>query len=276
VKLLSNLDDFKDIADDMLKDIVVSEDLKKRTIEKCKKETSSKRKFITRPAAVGVAAALALVILNFNRLPLGTEKAIDSPGIMMEAAGDSGNSTMVKTTEPSNDGSLSPDSGVSNDMSTLQATAETGETSPAQSTEPYEGTGKPLYEPGTLEAAEKYMGSKFKLPQYVPSNYQLGMVQVPTDMSKEGMDIMVSFEGNNKFFTITMRKGVSTIDNFVGSKEIDINGAKAEITSGALMAGSEEAAPAYTQLRWISDNVLYILEGEITEEEAVKVAKLIK
>ncbi|WP_163192535.1 DUF4367 domain-containing protein [Clostridium thermarum] len=272
---MNKLDEFKNIADDMMKDIVVSEDLKKRTIEKCKREISSKRSFIVTPAAVAVASALALAVLNFNWFPMGREQVIDSPSTLMEAAGENSNGTDLYSTQP-NDASLNPNDPVSSDSSALQAPAGASETSPVQSTEPYEGTGTPLYESGTLEAAKVYMGSKLKLPQYLPANYELNLVQVPADMSKKGMDVMISFEDRDRFFTITMRSGAFSLDGFVGSKVVDINGSSGEMTTGKLMADDIEIAPDYTQLRWISDDVLYILEGQISEEEAVKVARSIK
>jgi hypothetical protein len=194
---------------------------------------------------------------------------------MMGPSEESGNSAMVKGTEANTD-SVSNPNNPADDIQIFQTPENNGDISTAQSTEPFEGTGKPLYEPGTIEEAKVYMGEEFRMPQYIPSGFNQSLVQVPTDMSKEGMDIMINYEGDNKFFTLTMRKGATALDNFIGSKEIDINGIKARVTSGALMAESEEIAPIYTQMRWINNNMLFIIEGQIAEEEAVKVARSIK
>lgn len=272
---MSNLDNFKDIADDMLKDIKVSEDLKRKTLQRCKKESSSRRKFIIPSAAVGVAAALTIVMLNFHLLPFNNEKGGDSTQIMMESAGEDSNSSGVNIAE-GNENSTSPNSALSSDNGIFQATEDPGTTGPAQSTEAHEGTGKPIYEQGTVEDAKRYMGEEFIMPEYIPSNFKLSLVQVPTDMNKEGMDILFSYEGDKQFYTLTMRKGATSIDNFVGTKETDINGIKAQVTSGPLMADNEEVAPSYTQIRWLKNNVLYMIDGQITEEEAVKVARSIK
>lgn len=271
---MSNLDNFKDIADNRLKDIKVSEELKERTLQRCKKESSTRRRVVIPYAAIGVAAVLTLIMVNFRFIPIGNNQGEGSPQIMIGTQ-ESGNSTMAQGPAVNNHNNTNPDSAAS-DTSIFQAPEGNGDISSANSVEPFEGTGVPLYQPGTINEAKAYLGEDFKMPQYIPSGFKQSLVQVPTDMKKEGMDIMISYERGSEFFTIIMRKGATSLDHFIGNKEIDINGAKAQVTSGPLMAGTQEISPFYTQMRWLSNDVLYMIDGQIEEEEAVKVATSIK
>jgi hypothetical protein len=271
VEELSSLDNFKDIADKILSDIKVSDELKGKTLTRCEKPMKFKGRFII-PTAV--AAALMVAVLNPSLGILEKGKRTENLATMMEATGGSGDLTTTKQGKATI--TDNPDASVSSDGTTVKTMGGNASAGVAQSSEPYKGSGKIIYRPGTIEEAKGYLGAAFKNPEYIPTGFKQSLVQVPVEMDKEGMDIMFGFEKDNSLFTIILRKGASSLDHFVGTKEADINGVKAQLTSGKLMAGSAEVAPHFTQMRWLSDNTLYIIEGQISEEEAVKVAKSIK
>jgi hypothetical protein len=298
---LSNLDDFKYIADNMIKDIKVSDALKEKTLKSCKKSRYSNRRYVIMPAAaLAIAASLVLAVLNPSLIQLLSNRVNpdNNPGgvtIMVDPIGgetdgddtshggqDNPGNTEVKVTEtPGVDGQNpvdedgNPDDAVSSDggaVKILPVNVEGAQTFPGSAGA---GTG-PIYRPGSLEEAQSYMGGELRLPQYIPSGFVQELIEVPVDMDKAGMDVTVTYKSGSKLFSLTLNRIGVDSGNFISQKEVDINGVKGQLFSGKLMTGSKEISSSYTQLRWLKDGVLYIMEGQISEKESVKVARSIK
>lgn len=235
---MSDINNFKKAADEILKDVKVSDDLKKKTLARCEEKRSG-RGGLWIPAAVAAALMVAALTpsLQFwkNRL--------DNNIIMMEGLEDGKGDSKGYTSK--GNVSKDPDGGV-------------------------------IYRAGTLDEARSYIGEGFKEPKYIPSGFKQSLVEVPADMKSMNKDVTLGFEGENRTFTIIMRRGSYSLDSFKGDKEVDINGAKAYLTTGKQMAGTEVVSPVYTQMRWQAYDLLYILEGQISEDEALKVARSMK
>lgn len=263
---MNNLDNFRKIADDIMKDIKVHDELRNKTLAKCKKKAGFKGGF-----ASSTAVAALLLIAIPALLLFGRGRNLNNPMPMMEASG--GKNVILSNNEGKTNSKDNPDKAVSNEGTLFTLPKGSGD---IDSCEPYKGSGEILYRPGTEGEAGKYMGEAFKKPQYVPSGFTQSLIQVPVDMKRSGMDIILGYEGENKIFSIIMRMGVSSLEGFSGEKDVDINGTIAQLSTSKLMAGSIELASDYTQIRWINNNVLYIIEGQISEKEAVRVARSIK
>lgn len=262
---MSNLDDFKNIADDVLKDIKVSEGLREKTIKRCSVK-ASERKLVISGA---IAAALIIAILNPSSMIGGKISGLkpQNNSIMMETEGSQ--STKRAIDKPL---SQNPDDPVSSGGD-IQGKTEGGSGS-VQGSETLSGA--PIYRAGSIEEAKNYMGKDFRSPSYIPKGYEMELVQVPVDMGNMGMDITLGYRYDKRLFSVIMKKGPEGNEFFKGDKVVEINGVTAQITSGKLYAGDEIVEGEYTRLQWVYREVIYSIEGQISETEAIKVAKSIK
>lgn len=233
---------------------------------------------------IGLAVTLTFVIVNPPLLKgLYSKASTQLGGSMMtpmtEAAGQGSTHGNAAMTEPGAKASGSiikdPNTPVSSDNRTGNPTAGSGKGQSIEGSGPLTGAG-PIYRPGTVEEAVKYMGEDFRQPEYIPSGYERVLTQVPEDMSKKGMEIMLGYKKEIQLYTIRLKKNAPSYEYFTGGKEIDINGVKAQLFAGKLHAGNQELSSDFTRLQWHYKEVLYTLEGQISEEEALKVARSTK
>lgn len=232
-----NLNELKNITDTQLSHLAVDEELKTRTLKMLDKKSYLWPKKILIPAAC--AATLVLVV--------GT--SILSPPWKQAPQNSTGN----------------------NAITVLADTGEKSGTNVQDSTFSPEVQVLESWSVETMEDAKKYMDGAVLTPSYLPQNTILKEIIAAGPGPGDVIAIMMEFELEGRTFTITQDKDVAQKMNPGNSKEVDINGAKAFVSSTSF---DNNGSTIYsTTVRWYKGSNMYAVQGSISEEEAIKVAK---
>ncbi len=228
--------DFKNIADDIMKDIKVNEELKEKTLSKC-----LKKKY--RPInKLMIAAALFLLIIRITNvshiLPLKNQQNQDDTpeNNIMSVDG-------IEST---------PENSISNIPSKEEKN----------------------WVIDTLDVAKRDFGNNFSIPTYITQNYKLQEINAWGFDEGEANKIILSYFSGEKSFMITQDK--TQIENeYVNYEKVDING-NVGLLSINKSIDSENEYSMNTELYWSKNNIYYSIKGLITQEEAIKIAKSMK
>jgi len=135
------------------------------------------------------------------------------------------------------------------------------------------------WEPGgTMEEAEQYMDGSLLLPPYIPEGFKLTDIYLPANQDYADYGVMLQYRSDYNQFFLHQSKLIQPyagLDNF---KEIDINGVKALMAYFPPEPSTEptqDAPPCtgYVELTWTVNGIQYIINGGITEEEALNIAR---
>lgn len=257
------LKDFKTIADEITENIVESSELKEKTLQRCQEKSHRRMRYTLIPAVCLSAAVLIMSIYRFSgSTGFNAEvKASKNPNasIMMGSA--------VKETPVIREGNLES----SSDKNGITAQTSGNETLPA----PSEGTvttptgPKAAKQLASLEEAKKYLDGAVLVPSYVPKGFELQGIQAISSKSDEVMTISIFYAKGDKSLVITIEKD-GMFKDFSSYSDADINGTPAHLKS-LKDVGQENA-----EIRWFVSNVLYTVEGTLSEDEALKVARSLK
>ena len=229
--------DFKNIADDIMKDIKVNEELKEKTLSKC-----LKKKY--RPInKLMIAAALFLLIIGIANisyiLPLKNQQNQDDTpenNIIMSVDG-------IEST---------PENSISNIPSEEEKN----------------------WVIDTLDSAKRDFGNNFSIPTYITQNYKLQEINAWGFDDGKANKIILSYFSGEKSFMITQDK--TQIENeYVNYEKVDINGTVGLLNINKLV-DSENEDSINTELYWSKNGIYYSIKGSIAQEEAIKIAKSMK
>lgn len=246
---MNNMKSFKNMADEVMQDINVSDSLKEKVLQRC---TRRQRVPVVRLLATAACGVLILGILNFS-------------GVLK-----------IKT-QPGGLDSQGPN--------IFSATSGQTEIMPGQSdvniqNEP--GTIKDwLF--NTMEEAAKNFGSAFLVPSFIPEGFTQGTIYASGTDSMKAEKVILGYAAGERSFMIIEQKS-SEKEGFLNFKTIDINGTEGYLkpetrdSDGLPENGGKEAGTEITdtELHWFKDGVHYSVSGMITQEDAVKVARSMK
>ena len=235
---MNKMKDFKNIADDIMRDIKVNEELKQKTLIKCanKKNISISKLLI--PAACFI---LILGIINiYHILKLENQENQDEGfknNIMMN--GEYSESI--------------PESFGNNILSTKE---------------------EKKWAIGTLDDAKIDFGRSFIIPTYIPQDYKLDQINASGFEEEKASKIVISNFSRDQSFIIIQEKTQieSEFDNY---EKVDINGTIGLLKSNASIDMENEDS-INTELHWSKNEIQYSIIGLITKEEAIKIARSMK
>lgn len=237
--MMSSLNSFKSDADKIMHNIIVSSELKDKTLRQFRVKRYRWTKLGLVPAAC-LAVALMLVIAPgspLSRFYHNTKEGItspgDSPNIMM--AGPE-NTNSQNSTLPENSG----DAIKTNTSQQLNS----------------------------LDEAKKYLDGAVLIPSYIPEGFKLDTIQAVSSAAGIVENIYLAYTLEDRTFVISMEKNKEWKD-FSLYRDVDINNAAGHIKS-------YDSDQELTELRWFVDKVLYSVDGSLSEEQAIRVAKSLK
>lgn len=238
---MDKMNDFKNIADEMMSDINAGEDLKRRTLAQCKKKNNRSFGKVLIPAA---CLFLTFGLLNLTGvLPLKSQTAKEENteiNILLESTQDSAKGT--ESTAENATSSILQDNG---DIKTWTIS--------------------------TTEEAGKSFGSALLLPEYVPGEFHLDQIQASGATQTNADNITLTYIDGDKLFHI-MEVKTDLQEMVLDGKVITIHGLPVYINS-LQTSDKAEIDSMYTELQWFKEGVLYSISGQITEEEAVEIAE---
>lgn len=232
--------DFKKNADEAMENIKVSEELRQKTLMRCKRKSHvTISKFLV-PAACVVVILAAINIMG-----------LISPNT--EPARESNNEVMIM-------------SGTENASEVLPGDAA-GTTLQASDT-------IKKWALSALEEARNAFGTDFLTPAYIPKSFRLETMQAFGYEEQRANKIIFSyFAGEQSFLVIEEKTEIQ--NGFKNFKTIDINGATGYLKSG-IADGGENEDNLDTEVHWFRNGVHYSVSGLITEDEAIKIALSMK
>lgn len=286
---MDRMDGFKKIAENEMKNIRVSDELKSKTIGRCK----SSRGFNWKKALIptgSIAAAALIVVLGMSML----SNPAKNPNIGMEGSPevDTNHTVINQTDSPDKPLPVDPDAPVSNDGSVVAQnpgdSLPIGNDSEGQVSVGNEGTGIPINSPtdsgvaskmspwnsGTLEQAREFMGDKLLMPSYIPEGYELTEIRVPRSEEFVGQGIRLEYSNQRYYVMISQRTDLMD-DGGEGYKSVDINGITGYMRITRPEPG-DNISNGYVSLEWKSGDIQYLVQGDVSEEEAIKIAKSLR
>jgi hypothetical protein len=121
----------------------------------------------------------------------------------------------------------------------------------------------------TFEEAEKWFGQGMLVPSYLPGNFILYQINASGIKQDTAMKVIFTYSSDDQFFSIIEDKNQNIMPNtFIGYEAVDINGIKGYVKS--------DAGALDTELQWTVDGVQYMISGQISKEEVIRMAKSLK
>jgi len=241
--LKSRFINFRQAADEIMDDINVTQELKDRVL--------GRRKSRRGVPAAGLAAMAACAVLIFGILNFS--------GVLRNGY------------QPDTQDIQGTDSAM--EANIFSATAEQSGTK--EQTGIQELTGS---QPGQTGAQPgQSFGSAFLTPSYIPEGFQLAETSVTGTDEKNADKIILSYVAEERTFIITEER-MTEAGTFPDNEAIDINEA-IDNSETVVINGTEgyrKADSSGSQVHWFKDGVHYSVSGQITVEEAVKVARSMK
>lgn len=230
--------DFKNIADDIMKDIKVDEDLKKKTLNKCLKK---KKRPINKVLIVAASFLLIIGIANIsNILPLKNQEDQD----------------------------ITPENNLMMSVDNTESTPESSGNNILSAEE------EKSWGIDTLDNAKIDFESTFIIPTYIPQDYELEKINAYGSEEGKAYKIILNYFLEDKSFMIIQEKGQME-NEFVNYEEIDINGAIGFLNKNISEDRKNEDS-MNIELHWFKNEVHYLINGLITQEDAIKVARSMK
>lgn len=237
---VSQMKNFRSIANEIMEDINVDKELRKKTLMRC---TNKKNIPISKLLIPAACFLLILGMVNISHILLlrnqeGEEK--NPPNSIMMGTGEG----------------MEILSGDSNANTSI-----------------YGSTVKKWF-PATLDEAKKDFGGSFLTPDYIPQNYRLEKINASGAEERKASKIILSyFTGEQSFMII--EETTETLIGFSDFEKIDINGITGLLKPSESI-DSENADSLDTELHWFNGEVHYSVAGLITQEEAIKIARSMK
>lgn len=231
---MDNLKDFKSSMDRAMKDITVSDELKQKTLMKCRKSNKRLFRAVLIPAACFV---VLLIVVFIKELPLKTQH----PG-----------------SEISNISTPNANIMMAEGNSTLPISPEGSSVNPSRSTVSISLK--------TLNEAKEYLGNTPLTPSYLPSGFKLKGIQAVSYNEDSRRSLWMEYVSEDKSFVISIEKE-SEWKSFEGYKDIQINGMAGHIKS------YNDSSYIGAEIRWFAGKALYTVEGAVPETEAIEIAK---
>jgi len=119
-----------------------------------------------------------------------------------------------------------------------------------------------------IEEAKEYLDGAVLTPSYIPDGFKLDTIKAVGSNSVIVDSIYLAYTFEDRTFVISMEKDREWKD-FSSYMDVDINGVNGHIKSS-------DSDQELTELRWFKDNVLYSIEGSLSREQAVLIAKSLK
>lgn len=230
--------DFKNIADDIMKDIKVDDDLKKKTLNKCLKKNS---KPINKVLIVAASFLLIIGIANIsNILPLKNQENQD----------------------------ITPENNLMMSIDNTESTPEISGNNIVNSED------EKSWIIDTTDNAKREFESIFIIPTYIPEDYELEKINASGSEEGKANKIILNYFSGDKSFMIIQEKG-QVENRFDNYEEIDINGIIGFIYTN-IATDRENENSMNIKLCWFKNEVQYSIEGLITQEDAINIAKSMK
>ncbi len=234
---MDKMRDFKNIANDIMKDIKVDENLKRKTLEKSLKKNHIPISKLLMPAACFL---LIIGILNiYNILPL------KNPKIQTEDS-----------------------------YTNISSSGGETELSPGDSNINILNTEEKSWTIDTFDNAKRNFGNAFLIPTYIPEDYNIEEITASGFEEGNASKIIINYFLENKFFLIIQEK-IQIENEFVNYEKVDINGTIGLLKENILISNKYEDT-INTELYWSKDGINYSVTGLITQEDAIKIARSMK
>ena len=276
-----NMEKFREISDIVLKDIYASDELKRKTLEKCTHKSFSK----INPAMISTAAAVLIIAFGLgnyffhnhniavnNQAKIEYKDSVNNnssqpPLVIAENKPNAEDKSSIKTIDSitdtkkkdtsvksSNNVASSSDSTSQNEIANSQPI-----TTSSNQEQALAATTKPL----DLPEAEKYFGSSILIPKYIPEGLSLKSISIPNDKIK---CIKLSYISRTAYFEILQNKNLSELK---GTKIISIGNNKAYVS----YIKDENSNIKTTTITWKMNSIQYYLTGNLPESFLINIAK---
>jgi hypothetical protein len=232
--ILDRLNDFKSAADRVMKDIKVSDELKEKTLMKCRKRNNRFTRAVFIPAA---CLGVFLIAVYIGGFPIKTQLP--------------GNEISNSNTQNANIMSAQGNS--------ILLLPQGGDL-----VKPLRSTVSVILK--TLDEAKKYISNGAFIPSYLPSGFKLKGIQALSYNEDSRRSLFMEYVSGDKSFVISVEQE-SEWKSFEGYKDVQINDMAGHIKtySDSSYTGSE--------IRWFAGKALYTVEGAVSETEALKIAR---
>jgi uncharacterized protein (DUF736 family) len=235
---LDSLKDFKNAADEIMNDITVSNELKKKTLIKCRE--NNKRKFIK--TSLIPAACLGIILITVSIWGLRFKTQLP------------GNEISKNNTQNANL-MLAPENSTQQAAPDVEMTAPSGEVV--------------TREFKTIEEGKEYLEVNVLAPDFLPKGFKLKGIQGISNDNNKIRNLWLEYVSGDHTFVISVERN-RVWDSFEGYRDVDINGITGHIIS------YKDSSIESAELRWFLGKDLYTIEGAISEDMALKVAKSLK
>lgn len=237
---MDKLKNFKNISNDIMKEVVITSELKEKTLKRMKRNNYRKLTGILVPAACIVLIVAAVNTIDWFETARGSKQKFATESTMMSESAQGLVSTPQDTAG-----------------SVLKAAVEEKEV-----------------EYRLAEEAGKSFGKGFKMPEYIPSGFKTGSIHGVLAESGSVDKITLSYVSEAATIVITEDKSNVPLD-FSGFETIDINGNKGYVKTEILQQGNGLKSQ-FTEIHWKEGEINYMLSGQISKDLAVKTAKSMK
>lgn len=234
---MNKMRDFKNIADDIMKDIKVDEDLKKKTLEKSLKKNNMPIRKVLIPAACFL---LIIGIVNIPHI-----LSLKNPKIRTEYT----------------------DNNIISSVDETESAPEDSNINILNSEEKY-------WVIDTFDDAKRNFGDVFLIPTYIPEDYNIEEITASGIKEGSASKIIINYFLENKSFLITQEK-IQIENELVNYEKVDINGTIGLLKENILISNKYENT-INTELYWSKDGINYSITGLITKEDAIKIARSMK
>lgn len=234
---MNKMRDFKNIADDIMKDIKVDEDLKKKTLEKSLKKNNIPIRKVLIPAACFL---LIIGIVNIPHI-----LSLKNPKIQTEYT----------------------DNNIISSVDETESAPEDSNINILSSEEKY-------WVINTFDDAKRNFGDVFLIPTYIPEDYNIEEITASGLKEGSASKIIINYFLENKSFLITQEK-IQIENELVNYEKVDINGTIGLLKENILISNKYENT-INTELYWSKDGINYSITGLITKEDAIKIARSMK
>jgi hypothetical protein len=120
-----------------------------------------------------------------------------------------------------------------------------------------------------VEEAAKWFGHGMLIPLYIPNGFTLHQINASGPKKEMAMKVIFTYSSADQLYSVFEDKNQNMAPNVFGGYEtVDINGTKGHVKS--------DASVLDTELQWTVDGVQYMISGQISKEEVMKVAKSLK
>ena len=276
-----NMEKFREISDIVLKDIYASDELKRKTLEKC----THKSFFKINPAILSTAAAVLIIAFGLgnyffhnqniavNNQTINEYKdsvnnnSSQPPLIIAENKPNAENKSSLKTIDSATD-TKNKDTAVKSSNSVADSAGSTSQneianSQPIPTSSNQEQALAAITKPLDLQDAEKYFGSNILTPKYIPEGLSLKSISIPNVKFK---CIKLSYSSRTAYFEIIQNKNLFELSS---TKIISIGNNKTYVS----YTKDENSNIKTTTITWIMNNIQYSVSGNLPESFLINIAK---